>query len=236
VIINQDRDRVHRDGAQFIGLAKSWCVQGCDPLRSGQFLPGFFRRSFTLWLEDAESMAAVLANEREAGHVGKPVADVDHILQGNPPVVVGDILVDRVGTGAARHLKPFVDLEDVTSLVGERDRVLQEADDAILLGKAATANTAEILGDGAAANDLFEPAADDIGPARIMRRLFQERPPSTCRFHLARVQSEILSDFALHPLDFSQEPPSRKMIGNRIVFDAPQMCHLLLKVRNALQR
>src|SRR5437899_8768357 len=72
------------------------------------------------------------------------------------------MLVDRIGTLSTGNAKPLVDLEHVARLVGERHGILEIAKHAILLREAASANAAEIRSDSAAADHLFQAAADHV--------------------------------------------------------------------------
>jgi hypothetical protein len=119
----------------------------------GRFLAG---------LEHAEGLSASGADEREAGNVGEPVADVDHVLEGDASV--GSPLVHEMGL-IPRILgpDPLVDLEQEAGLLGEGDTTHHVADHPhVVAAQSAAVEAGEmLLDDRAAGDDRFQPTADD---------------------------------------------------------------------------
>ena len=90
---------------------------------------------------NGDGLAAVLFHDGEAGHVGRAVADVDHVRERDGANIGVHVVVDVLG-----HVEQaFVDPEEKLRLLRVTDYALRKGDPAfVVLGKFAAKNRAHV--------------------------------------------------------------------------------------------
>jgi len=100
-------------------------------------------------------MAPVLPDYGETRHVGRTVADIDHVLERNGAQFRGHVVIHVL-----RHVEQaFVDPKKKLRLLGVTDYALWKSDPAlVVLGKFASENGAHVRLQTAAVEQHFQPA------------------------------------------------------------------------------
>ena len=132
-----------------------------DTIRSADELVAFTEAGAAgiLRIIDGDGVAAVLADDGEAGHVGGAVADIDHVVEGDRPEIGGHVVIHvlRVVEEA------FIDAEEELGLLSVGDDALWKSDAAFaILGEFAAEDGFDVRGETRAINERLEPAADDV--------------------------------------------------------------------------
>ena len=104
-------------------------------------------------------MAAILADDGEAGNIGGAVADVNHVTEGDGAHGFRHVIVDVLVHGE----KAFVDSEEVLCFLGVRDDAFRKADSAgFVFGELAPEDGLHEGCDATAFDEDFEAAGDDV--------------------------------------------------------------------------
>ena len=106
-----------------------------------------------------DRVPAALVHQREAGHVGRPVTDVDHVLEGHRPQVGRHVVVHILVM--LQHA--LVDAEQELGLRRVRDRPLRKADVALrILAELAAEDRLHLRRQPAAVEQRLEAGGNDV--------------------------------------------------------------------------
>ena len=108
---------------------------------------------------DGDGIAAVLFHDGEAGHVGGPVAEVDHVRERDGPHVGGHVVVDVL----AEVEEAFVDAEEVLRFLSVGDDALGKGDATFAVGgEFAAEDFLDERAESGAVDERLHAAADDV--------------------------------------------------------------------------
>ena len=108
---------------------------------------------------NGDRFAAVLPHDSKAGHIGRTVAEIDHVRKRNRPNVRVHVIVHVL-----RHIEQaFVDAKEVLRLLGVTDDAFRKSDPALLvLGEFAAENRAHIRREPAAFDQHLHARRNDV--------------------------------------------------------------------------
>src|SRR3990170_3986686 len=163
--------------SESIGLPVERLVHAEHALRAKEVEECLLGLVLPFRVEDAEHVPSGLLDQREARDVGEAVADVDHVLERDPPELFRNVGVDE--QWILRRLaqrQSLVDLEQVSGLLGERDAPLDVAKiSGLLLAELACIDLSEVVPCDLTSEDhLAESTRDDVeleGDVSVLRDL-----------------------------------------------------------------
>src|SRR5204862_1723957 len=108
---------------------------------------------------DRDGVAIILAHDRKAGHIGRAIAEVDHVRERDRPNVRFHVIVHVL-----RHIEQtLIDAEEELRLLGVTDNALRKSDPPLfVLSKFAAENRAYIRSEPAAFKQHLHPRRDDV--------------------------------------------------------------------------
>ena len=114
---------------------------------------------FVLRVVDRDGASSGLLHHREAGYIGRSVADIDHVLERHRPHLGRHVIVDVLRE--VEH--SLVDAEEELGLLCVADDAFRKSDASFfILGVFAAENFPNVRGDAAAADEFLEAGADDV--------------------------------------------------------------------------
>src|ERR1700690_2171889 len=93
------RDCRAQHGTKVVFLAITRRMHAHDALRMEELRECPFSLCLFGWIKNPERRAAVLVQEGEARDIGEAVADVNHVLERDPTIVLFHSLVDEIRVG-----------------------------------------------------------------------------------------------------------------------------------------
>ena len=114
---------------------------------------------FVLRVVDRDGASPGLLHHGEAGHIGRSVAHINHVLEWDGTHLGRHVVVDVLRE--VEH--PLVDAEEELRLLCVADDAFRKSDASfVILGIFAAENFPNVRGDAAAADEFLEAGADDV--------------------------------------------------------------------------